>query len=211
MAMPKEQQRNENQQNGGNGDRRGLPEASCRRLRQLRKALGLTLKGMEERTGLTYTHLGQIEQGKKMPSIPALLNKIGPAYGVPNPSDLLVEKKVVTKRVVVANADDRLQILRVGEDRELSYEALAERVEDENISWSFATLKGNCDSGSVDHPGEELIFVLSGSLELTVGKAKHALEPRSLAHYQSQQPHSLKNKTDAPARMLVIRYPAHPH
>jgi len=188
----------------------GLPKAACERLVHLRQAQGLTQTQVAEKAGLAIGYINQIEHGNKMPGLRTLLEKIGPAYGISNPSDLLVEREVIEKPVVVITKGTPLEILRVGNADRLAYEALPEeRVPGAHISVSFVTIKEHDHSGTVEHPGEEIIYIIEGSIELAAGYEKYTLEKGELAHYRSTLPHRLTNTGDSPVRLLIVKYPVY--
>jgi uncharacterized cupin superfamily protein len=56
------------------------------------------------------------------------------------------------------------------------------------------------------HEGEELIYVMSGELELTVGSKVSVLKPGEHAHFNSDIPHKLKNLSADHTRCLVVLY-----
>lgn len=51
-------------------------------LRGLRKASGLTLKDVEEKSGVSNAYLSQLETGKITSPGPQIITKIAPAYGL---------------------------------------------------------------------------------------------------------------------------------
>jgi quercetin dioxygenase-like cupin family protein len=56
------------------------------------------------------------------------------------------------------------------------------------------------------HEGEEIVFVLEGELELTLGSKAHHLKPGESRHFNSEVPHKLKSLSDVETRCLVILY-----
>jgi transcriptional regulator with XRE-family HTH domain len=52
-------------------------------LRAIREAAGLTLRAVEEKTGVSNAFLSQIESGRVRQPSPVVLHKLADAYGVP--------------------------------------------------------------------------------------------------------------------------------
>src|SRR6185503_15856285 len=63
------------------------PEELGRRIKMLRVSCGLTLKDLEERGGISATHVSEIERGKASPTVGAL-SRIARALGL-RPAALL--------------------------------------------------------------------------------------------------------------------------
>src|SRR5881396_2893348 len=63
------------------------PQALGRRIKLLRVAMGLTLKDLEERGGISATHVSEIERGRASPTVGAL-GRIALALGT-RPATLL--------------------------------------------------------------------------------------------------------------------------
>lgn len=88
-----------------------------------------------------------------------------------------------------------------------------QRVEGENLHVSFATLKGQSDSGESHHSGEELFYVVEGCVDLIIGegktKEKYPLQMGDVAHYNPNVVHTVRNPQKQPAKVLVVRWPAH--
>lgn len=51
-------------------------------IRQLRKKQGLSLRAVSQQTGISYSYLAQIEQGRRNPPRPDFMKRLAPAYQV---------------------------------------------------------------------------------------------------------------------------------
>jgi quercetin dioxygenase-like cupin family protein len=54
------------------------------------------------------------------------------------------------------------------------------------------------------HDGEEILFVLTGRIELLIGKRKEVLEPGDCVQFDSTTPHRLVAMDAQPASALVV-------
>ena len=72
-----------------------------------------------------------------------------------------------------------------------------------------ADVEPRADSGPtpMSHPGEELVIVLEGAMEFVVDGEPHELGPGDSIHFRALRPHSWRNPTVDPARViwLVVR------
>ena len=57
-------------------------------------------------------------------------------------------------------------------------------------------------SETVAHAGEEIVVILDGEIEQTLGGQVMAMRPGDCLHYAGAVPHGWANRTDAPARLL---------
>jgi quercetin dioxygenase-like cupin family protein len=56
------------------------------------------------------------------------------------------------------------------------------------------------------HRGEELLYVLSGTLKLIFEKETHILEAKDSAHFDARNPHRLVALGDCDAEVLMVAY-----
>jgi len=54
------------------------------------------------------------------------------------------------------------------------------------------------------HEGEELIYVLDGELDLTVGENTHHLEKGECHHFLATIPHMLRNPGPVKTELIVV-------
>jgi transcriptional regulator with XRE-family HTH domain len=172
------------------------------RLRQLRKARGLSLADVAEGTGISPSFLSMVEKGKSDITISRLMRLVR-WFGV-SVADLVQEPSTST-----------VQIVRAEQRRSV-------RLADERISIQMLTADGRhammpvinvYDEGGgmadpTRHEGEEFVHVVEGSIELTVGdEAPVVLAAGDSAYYRSDVPHSFRNTGPGVARFLGITTP----
>ena len=56
------------------------------------------------------------------------------------------------------------------------------------------------------HEGEEFLFVLSGEVDVTVGKNRHHLKSGESLHFNSSTPHMLRNPGPVKTELIVVLY-----
>ena len=177
------------------------------RMRELRKAKGLTLKQLADATDLSVGYLSQLERQDADPSVRAL-NIIGKALGVginwffPDPDEL--------------NNPEADIIVRAHKRRSLKFESgVRDELISPNLSGQLELILTTFDpySSSGDtlysHKGEEGGFVLSGTLELTVEDRTMTLHQGDAFHFQSNRPHRYANATDKETKIVWAMTPPH--
>lgn len=161
-------------------------------IRHMRKAKGLTLSGLARKTGLSIGYLSQVERDISGLSIKAL-KQVSDAMGV-QVARLFQEMEPVPAEeqgiVVRANRRRRLSFSGLGLSDDLLSPSLSGQLE-----MLLCTLAPGASSGDepYTHKGEEAGFILSGSLELWVGKRHFMLKQGDAFTFKSSQPHRYGN------------------
>ncbi len=187
------------------------------RLREHRTAANLTLAEVAERSGFGKAYLSRIENGQKVPPI-ASLARICAVLGV-EPATLLAEsgsaheaaQKSSWRGVSVVRHGDRrptvlggtafgYNYLSVGATQGRAMQAFIFSFPDKVDKYVF-----------FEHQGEELLHVLSGTLEWQVGSEKFVVEAGDTVHFDSSIPHR-GHSVAGPATALMVMYsPDHRH
>jgi transcriptional regulator with XRE-family HTH domain len=169
------------------------------RLRQLREAQGLSMRGLAARSGLSANALSMIERGKTSPSV-STLYKLADALGLPitaffsQPSERM--------DVVFVRAEQRVRVPFVrGLWEGLGGEQFAGRVEP-----FMLTLESGAASGphNVVHSGHEFVFCLRGSLEYLVENQAFLLEPGDSLLFAARLRHRWRNAGSLVTNALIL-------
>lgn len=67
---------------------------------------------------------------------------------------------------------------------------------------------GEASDGQIEHIGEEIGYVLEGTIELLLGDACHVVHQGDAFTFASHVPHGYRNIGDQPARILWVNSPA---
>jgi mannose-6-phosphate isomerase-like protein (cupin superfamily) len=62
----------------------------------------------------------------------------------------------------------------------------------------------NYKFGLQEHPGEQFIFVLDGSMDYVVGDRSYSLEPEDCIYHDARLPHGPKLSHNQKVRYLVV-------
>lgn len=172
-------------------------------IRRARLARGLTLDELAGMVGLSVTFLSRIERGLVACSIGNLLEIAG-VLDLP-PADLFagLENEDRTRSYRVVRATDAAP----SKDADANYAwcKLASGVGEQRLETFLLELSSKPRKPTlVAHPGEEMCFVLDGSVEFQVGDETIALERGDSIHLRSDVPHMAWARGSKSARLLMV-------
>lgn len=173
-----------------------------RRIKMLRVGLGLTLKDIEARGGISATHVSEIERGKASPTVGAL-GRIAQALGL-RPATLIEARQL--PEVTVRHALDRAaNTVSWGE---ASITALSEPTYESSLGLHRMTLPARREASLEHrHDGEEWVMVQSGVVELRVGGRTTVLREGDSLHFRAHQLHAYANLGAHPAVLIMAGRP----
>ena len=175
--------------------------SKLRRLR-LRKSMGLVELG--KHTGLSPALLSKLERDVMHPTLPTLL-RIAMVFSVGLEYFFNAEPKPV---VAVVRKKDRLRFPDSPDVRKVSYffESLDFPVPNRALSSYLAEFEAieEKDARFHEHPGVELLYVLSGKLELHVGEDTHELPEGDSIYFDSSVPHGYRRIGAKRTTALVV-------
>lgn len=186
---------------GSRRDHKAAPAGLGVRLRHARLVAGLTLLQLAQSAGCSESLISKIEHGSTTPSL-AMLHRLATALGT-NISTLMSEDRP-------ANGP----ILRKGERPVIAAGGIAlERLVlptrggllQANI---HIVSPGSASDGFIEHVGEEVGYVLEGTLELTLGGERYTLAEGDVFTFASNIPHGYRNSGTGVARILWVNTPA---
>jgi transcriptional regulator with XRE-family HTH domain len=174
-----------------------------RRIRDLRQRAGMTLTDLSGRTGISIGTLSQLERDLVSPTVRTVFTVAG-ALGVPAP--WLIDPDEPERRDVdapfIVRANRRQRFLDAnGVRKDIASPPLSERLKS-----YFMVIEPGCGSGSepYTHSGEEMGFVLSGTLELQVDGQAYLLNEGDCFAFRSDRPHAFANVGPRPASVFWI-------
>lgn len=164
-------------------------------IRQRRKARGLTLRALCDRAGVSPGYLSQVETGKAVPTL-GTLAQVAQALEVG--LDYFVAEQRPVDAVSRASGRERFSI----PGSALAYEAVsADYPGSEMTSYVIHVPPGYASETSA-HEGEELVFVLDGTIEQFLGGERIPLRKGDCLHYAGTVPHAWSNPGQQAARLL---------
>ena len=168
-----------------------------KRLRERRQQLGLTLKQVAEGAGLSVGFISQIERGLNAPSLSSLAAISG------------VLRTHVTEFLGQSRPDAPFTLH--GERSSFAIERHALRYERISASFPGSVLNGviihkppGHRSERISHEGEELFYILEGTITVETEDESTVLEAGSSIHFKSSRRHSSWNHGTSPAVILHV-------
>jgi transcriptional regulator with XRE-family HTH domain len=177
------------------------------RLRHARLAMKVTLRELAERMGCSESFLSKVENDKVRPSLSMLHQLVGvlniniaTLFADPNdPSPVLIMP--ANKRPVI-----RTDPFRHGPG--IALERLIATAKGSLIEANVHCVDaGGHTDGVIAHAGEEIGFILEGSLELLVEGATYLLNEGDCFFFRSELKHGYRNTGRATARILWVNTP----
>ena len=174
------------------------------RLRALRLKKKLGLVQLAAHTGLSTAMLSKIERGQVFPTLPTLL-RIAMVFGVG--LDHFFTPDSGRPLVAVVRAEERMR-LPAPPDAEAPawrFESLDYPVANRRMESFLAEFPpDSTPSAPHQHGSAELIYMLDGELELTVGDEKFVLGKGDSVYFDSSVPHSYCRKGMAECSAIVV-------
>lgn len=171
------------------------------KIRDLRIKNGLTQEELANRSELSKGFISQVESEQTSPSIATLVD-ILECLGT-NLRDFFSES---AEEKIVFGREDYF----TSENEELGRKIIwiVPNAQKNKMEPILVTLSGGGRSDTHDpHEGEEFGYVLSGSVLLTVGGAKHKLKKGDSFYFSPTRPHSLANRGKSEAKIVWVTDP----
>jgi L-aminopeptidase/D-esterase-like protein/transcriptional regulator with XRE-family HTH domain len=175
----------------------GLVNGPGNRIRALRSARGLSLAQVSAATGLSISFLSAVERGTTSISIANLI-RIADLFqtSVPGlmqeatPAPHSVIKPVNRPRFTAENGLVTIEDMILGGGPLEAYR--------------YEIQPGGSSEGSYSHQGEEFLYILSGSLEVTIDDESFHLTTGDSLHLQSNRPHQWANSSTETCTALWV-------
>lgn len=177
------------------------------RLKELRKIRGITLDTLAEQTGFTKGYLSKIENGKKLPPIETL-SKISTALNTEISYFFQKDEEfdVSNDAYSIVRAQERKRVVRGGSSFGYDYESIAYKKPNKAFEPFIFTFPEDLDSDEYfSHEGEEMLFILTGTVEFDIEGNVSILSPGDCVYIDSIIRHRGK-AIGGEATALVVIY-----
>ena len=172
------------------------------RVRDLRASRGLTLEDLAERSGVSRSMISVIERGESSPTA-ALLEKLASGLGVSLASLFDAPKP---NRDPVARRAEQPQWRDPASGyvrRNVSPAGVASPIQIVEVEFP-AGARVAFDSGARDTRVHQQVWVLDGSIEVSVGDESHQLRTGDCFAFVLDRPTAFRNRTRKTARYAVV-------
>lgn len=181
------------------------PYALGEKLRALRLGKSMGLVELGKHTGLSPAMLSKLERNKLFPTLPTLL-RIALVFGVGLDYFFSDERK---RHVVsIVRSKERLKFPDAPGSDSVAYhfESLDFRATERKLEGYYAEFEPIAPGKirSHQHSGVELLYLISGSLELTIGSDVFTLEAGDAAYFDSGVRHSYRRLSRGSCTAVVV-------
>jgi XRE family transcriptional regulator, regulator of sulfur utilization len=181
--------------------RNGVP-AVGERVNALREAMGLSLRDLAERSGVSAPMLSQVERGETSPTL-AVAEKIASGLELSLSQLLRLDED---SHVVMVRASERRRRTRRGH----RVEELTPPLPGQRVDLSLHALDPGASTGGVGDPpihepgSRETIFLNAGRAALIVDDERHELSEGDAVTFDADLPHHFENPGDEPVELLAV-------
>jgi XRE family transcriptional regulator, regulator of sulfur utilization len=172
------------------------------RIRALRDAMGLSLRDLAERSGVSAPMLSQVERGETSPTL-AVAGKIASGLELTLSQLLRLDEG---QHVAISRAAARRHSERGGH----RFEELTPPLPGQRADVSLHVLEPGASTGGradppMHEPGSrETAVVLAGTLALVVDGARHELLEGDSVTFDADLPHHFENNGGTDARLIAV-------
>jgi transcriptional regulator with XRE-family HTH domain len=170
---------------------------------RLRKSMGLVELG--KHTALSAAMLSKLERGKLFPTLPTLL-RIAMVFGVGLDYFFTDERK--RHVVAIARKKERLRFPDNPSGGSVAYnfESLDFKATERKLNAFYAEFQPSSPDKTRphQHPGVELLYLISGKLELTVGSELYTLEAEDAVYFDSGVRHGYRRAGKGPCTGIIV-------
>ncbi|HET7120956.1 MAG TPA: XRE family transcriptional regulator [Solirubrobacterales bacterium] len=172
------------------------------RVRALREAMGLSLRDLTERSGVSAPMLSQVERGETSPTL-AVAGKIAAGLELTLSQLLRLDEG---QHVAISRAAGRRRSERGGH----RVEELTPPLPGQRADVSLHTLEPGATTGGREDPpmhepgSRETTVVLAGTLALVIDGARHELQEGDSVTFDADLPHHFENEGAEPTRFLAV-------
>lgn len=171
------------------------------RLQELRLHRNWTLQELADRSGLSRAFLSRLESGDRQASIAAVLT-LSRIFDVSLAS--LFESELATDPCVIVRKAEAIEQTADG----LAYVPLSKASRFFNLQpMRVRVSRSRRGDEHYHHEGEEWIYLLSGSLTVSLAGKTYDLAPGDAVHFDSRLPHRLIATGSADAELLIVASP----
>src|SRR4051812_17247138 len=174
----------------------GVVDAIGPKVRALRLERGLTLQQLARAADVSTASVHKVERGDMVPTITTLL-KISRALGTP------------IRHFVEDSGTEPVAVhTRFGDGLAARPVVLTGSAEQFRALGTAARLAPGERRPGLRRPGELLLVVLAGEIEVTIGGTPFTVTADQSLHFATDAEHELRNSGDVPADVVAVDVPA---
>lgn len=167
------------------------------KIREARKQRRLTLQRVAEATGLSIGFLSQVERDITTPSLSSLVT-------IAKVLDLPVSAFLHQPEIPNAVSRREGRAAYAINSAWISYERLSTTFPGQMLNAVKMNVPPRYLSETTAHEGEEIVYVLSGTIRYVIDDTDFDLKAGDTLHFSAQRPHRVQNPTDQVTEVLSV-------
>ena len=175
-----------------------------KRIRKYRRIKKVTLQNLAEKTGFTKGYLSKIENTPKAPPVSTLI-MLSKALDI-SLSDIFGES-AGRRPACLVKKKERPVVVRDGTLFGYAYQRLADKFYDKHMQPYILTLPRRVKKNAFfQHTGEEILFVLEGTMKFFHGKNEYLMEEGDCLYFDAAFPHCGVCHGEKEVKCLMVIY-----
>jgi transcriptional regulator with XRE-family HTH domain len=171
-----------------------------KKLKSIRLKRDMTIQDLAEKSKVSSNMISRIERGLTIPSVEILMK----LAGVFDKSINYFVEEVTTTHEIVCTSPGKRDKTVYDDEHNMHTESFTSGLRDPQFMSFFCTVQKGGTSGvkNMYHPGDELIYVLEGNLEVNIAGERHLLKAGDSISFKSHLPHRWDNVGDDDAKVI---------
>ncbi|OHB32260.1 MAG: XRE family transcriptional regulator [Desulfuromonadaceae bacterium GWC2_58_13] len=171
-----------------------------KKLKSIRLKRDMTIQDLAEKSKVSSNMISRIERGLTIPSV-GILMKLAGVFD--KSINYFVEEITTTHEIVFTSPGKRDKTV-YDDEHNMHTESFTSGLRDPQFMSFYCTVKKGGTSGvqNMYHPGDELIYVLEGKLEVNIASERHLLKAGDSISFKSHLPHRWDNVGEEDARVI---------
>lgn len=171
-----------------------------KKLKAIRLKNDMTIQDLADKSKVSSNMISRIERGLTIPSVEILMK----LAGVFDKSINYFVEEVVTTHEIVHTGPGKRDKTVYDDERNMHTESFTSGLRDPQFTSFFCTIPPGGKSGrqNMYHPGDELIFLLEGRLQVIIAGETYVLQAGDSLTFKSHLPHRWENIGTSDAKVV---------
>ncbi|PLX72668.1 MAG: XRE family transcriptional regulator [Desulfuromonas sp.] len=171
-----------------------------KKLKAIRLKNDMTIQELADKSNVSSNMISRIERGLTIPSVEILM-KLSEVFD--KSINYFVEEVKTTNEVVFTSPGSRDKTV-YDDEANMHTESFTSGLRDPQFMSFYCTVQKGGTSGmkNMYHPGDELIYLIEGKLQVNIAGEDYFLEAGDSLSFKSHLPHRWDNIGDADAKVI---------